>query len=140
MSPRSSVVDYYVNQAGSGIGHVFIGARHQKGYGIGAFLGGLFRSILPMLSSSAKAVGKEALKMGGRVLADVAHDNQPLAASLKRRAIESGEHLTESLEKKAKTMSGSGYKRSVTKKKPQSRSALRTGRVTKATRRDIFSV
>ncbi|XP_063994371.1 uncharacterized protein F54H12.2-like [Diachasmimorpha longicaudata] len=64
----SPYIAYYANQAGGGtvdrysdFGRVFVGSPYQRGHGIGAFLGGLFRRILPYLGSAARAVGKEAL-------------------------------------------------------------------------------
>lgn len=40
---------YYMSQAGSGIGEIYSGPIYQKGYGLGSYLGGLFRGILPIL-------------------------------------------------------------------------------------------
>jgi hypothetical protein len=87
---------YYKNQLGSGVSVVYRGAPYQRGHGIGSFLGGLFRTITPLLKSGAKAVGKEALKTGINVLQDVmgtVPPNQALAnrmkeftGNLKRRA------------------------------------------------------
>ncbi|XP_072766287.1 uncharacterized protein F54H12.2-like [Anoplolepis gracilipes] len=58
--------EYYNLQSGrgGGIPRVFVGAPYQRGHGIGSFLGGLFRRILPYLSRGACAVGKEALQAG----------------------------------------------------------------------------
>ena len=49
----------------------FMGARFQKGYGIGNFLGGLFRSVIPLAKSVFKVArpvlkrtGKQVLKRG----------------------------------------------------------------------------
>ena len=74
---------YYSKQAqqhGSGL-PAFHGARIQRGYGIGSFIKGLFRSAVPLVKQGAKTVGKTALTSGlnvvryvlaGRIL------NQPL--------------------------------------------------------------
>ncbi|XP_063972043.1 uncharacterized protein F54H12.2-like [Diachasmimorpha longicaudata] len=77
----SPYITYYANQAGgrtvdrySDFGRVFVGSPYQRGHGIGAFLGGLFRRILPYLGSAARAVGKEALNAGhGEEYIDLAH-------------------------------------------------------------------
>ena len=42
---------YYSHQAGSGY-NVYGGAPYQEGYGIGSFLGGLFRSVFPLLKQA----------------------------------------------------------------------------------------
>lgn len=62
---------HYDEQVGCGVGRVYIGAPHQRGSGVGSFLGGVFRYVLPLLKRSAKAVGKEALKAGFNIAADV---------------------------------------------------------------------
>ncbi|GBP12436.1 Uncharacterized protein F54H12.2 [Eumeta japonica] len=56
--------NYYSHQAGSGVGIVYKGAALQRGHGIGGFLGGVLRSVLPLLSNGIKAVGKELLSAG----------------------------------------------------------------------------
>ena len=43
----------------SGISRVFVGSPYQRGHGIGSFLGGLFRKILPFLNKGARAVEKK---------------------------------------------------------------------------------
>ena len=55
--------DYYSMQAGSGL-PVFVGARMQRGHGIGSVLSGLFQSALPVLKKGAAAIGKQALRTG----------------------------------------------------------------------------
>jgi len=43
-----------------GIPRVFVGSPYQRGHGIGSFLGGLFKKILPYLGKGVHAIGKEA--------------------------------------------------------------------------------
>lgn len=104
-------IDYYENQIGGGRMHnVFVGAPYQRGHGIGSFLGGLFRSVLPLLSKGAKAIGKEALRAGLHVVEDVSGNNIPFRESLRRRAAESGENLQrKARDKISLLMNGSGY-------------------------------
>ena len=73
-----------VRDAGSrgGIPRVFVGSPYQRGHGIGSFLGGLFRKILPFLNKGARAVGKEALRAGINVIEDV-ENNKPLKEAVK---------------------------------------------------------
>lgn len=49
---------YYKNQLGSGVSVVYKGAPYQRGHGIGSFLGGLFRTITPLLSQELKLWGR----------------------------------------------------------------------------------
>lgn len=104
--PGSALVNYYLAQAGGGAGgtHFYAGSLHQKGYGIGSFLGGLFRSVLPLLRSGAVAVGREAARAGAHVLADVAAGD-PVADSLKSHADQA---LTNLKRKAAAKMQGGG--------------------------------
>ena len=62
---------YYVDQSGSGL-PVFVGARGQRGHGLGSILSGLFRSAFPMIKRGLAAFGKHALKTGLEIANDVA--------------------------------------------------------------------
>lgn len=107
--------EYFDAQVGggfrSGVGRIYVGAPYQRGHGgIGNFLAGVFRRVLPLLSRGAKAVGREALRTGVNVISDVANRNTPFAEALKTRARESGEVLKRKAEEKIeKLMEGSGY-------------------------------
>lgn len=126
--------NYYENQVGGGgrIGSIFVGAPYQRGHGIGRFLGGLFRSVLPLLTKGAKAIGKEALRSGLHVIEDVSGNHIPFKESLRRRAAESGENLKRKAnEKMALLMNGSGYNSKIARREMQSL----TGRTPRRTTR-----
>ena len=67
-------VDYY-KQQGSGLPY-FQGRQYQQGFGIGNILGGLFRSVMPLIKKTAvplikkgaKILGREALSTGSNIL------------------------------------------------------------------------
>lgn len=106
--------EYYETQngRGGGIPRVFVGAPYQRGHGIGSFLGGLFRRVLPFLSKGARAVGKEALRAGINVIEDV-ENNTPWKEAIKTRLKESRRNLKrKATEKISNLMRGSGYKAS----------------------------
>jgi hypothetical protein len=103
-------VEYYLNQAGSGIGPVFRGAMYQRGHGIGSWLSGLFRSVFPLFKSGAKTIGQEALNAGFGLLRDTINQ-KPLKASLKERMREVGNNLMSKADDRIDAMHGSGYKR-----------------------------
>lgn len=136
---------YYKNQLGGGVSAVYRGSPYQRGHGIGSFLGGLFRTITPLLKSGAKAVGKEALRTGINVLSDVVGTNAPVKHVISNRMQE----FTGSLKRKADNklnnviMTGSGKRRSYKKKKhnvtPQSLQRLLTVRHRQQPRRKIQS-
>lgn len=106
---------YYSHQAGSGIGVIYRGAPHQRGHGIGSFLGGLFRSVLPLFSSGARVIGKEALNAGVGLLSDMV-SARPMEESIKNRLKEVSSNLKRKADDKISriNMSGSGY---ITKRK-----------------------
>ena len=65
----SHYVRYYDEQiGGGGVRNVFAGSTFQRGRGVEAWLGGLFRRILPYVASGAKALGKETLRAGIKVV------------------------------------------------------------------------
>ena len=125
---------YYHQQAGSGVGNIYYGAAYQKGHGIGSFLGGLFRSALPLIKKGAKAVGKEMLKTGVNVLGDVV-DKTPLKQSLQSRISDARSNLKRKAETKLKEMIGSGYQGHKHFKRNHSASGQRTGRTAQRKKR-----
>ena len=105
---------YYVNQAQNG-GNLpaFRGARVQRGYGIGSFIRGLFRSAVPILKAGAKAVGKKALSTGLNIANDVM-EGQDFKSSARSRAIEAKDELSNLARKSVKNalgQTGKGIKR-----------------------------
>ena len=102
MTRQDHITEYYLRQAGGG--QYYAGSSFQKGHGIGSWLGGLFRTVLPLLKSGATAVGKEAARAGAHVLADVVSGDH-IADSAKRHAGEAVQNLKR---KAASAMSGSG--------------------------------
>lgn len=107
--------NYYTHQAGSGVGVIYKGSPYQRGHGIGSFLGGLFRSVLPLLSSGARVVGKEALNAGVGLLSDMIQA-RPMEASIKDRLKQVSTNLKRKVDDKIDrlNMTGSGY---ITKRK-----------------------
>ena len=49
---RDMYEDYYANQRGDGM-PVFVGARRQRGHGLGNIFGGLLRNVLVPIATSA---------------------------------------------------------------------------------------
>lgn len=149
---------YFDAQTGGGIGrsgyggisHVYIGSPNQRGHGIGSFLGGLFRRIIPLLKQGARTVGKEALRSGVNVANDILDKGMQPREAFKTRLRESGVNLKRKAEEKINNlMHGSGYKATkmrkllhslgsggvrrigVKKRKKSSTSTKRSGRVKK---------
>lgn len=114
--------EYYLNQAGSGIGNVYSGSVYQKGQGIGSFLGGLFRCVFPLLKSGSKVMGSELLKSTANIISDISRNEDP-ALVIKRRGKETINNLGHIVGEK---MFGSGYNTLLTSRKRQLQPKSRT--------------
>ena len=68
-SDSASYEKYYLDQVGHG--QYFSGAPFQRGYGLGNIFASLGKAILPLVKSGAKAIGKQALKIGVAFASDV---------------------------------------------------------------------
>ena len=89
------LIQLYRGLTTPGIGPVFSTPRYfHRGHGMGNFNVSLFRWVRPILWSAAKAVGRETLRTGGKVLTDIAErkstDNAPSAGDIACK------HVTES--------------------------------------------
>lgn len=82
--------DYYAGQAGGAI-PVFSGGSH-RGRGLGSILGGLGRSVMPLLKSGGKALLKQGLSSGMRLAQDVM-GGKNIKSALKHRSKEAGANL-----------------------------------------------
>ena len=142
---------YYLRQAEGRYGGDYRGMT-QKGDGLGSFLGGLFRRIFPLVSSGAKAVGREALSTGVNLLRD-AISGRSMKESVRERVKQAGSNLTNKAAQKMESMVGSGYKKGKRRRRTQSRANVKRRKVTrkkanktkkrrivkrKSKRRDIF--
>jgi hypothetical protein len=136
---------YYLQQAEGRYGGQFHAAS-QKGDGLGQFLGGLFRRIFPLLSSGAKALGREAFSTGVGLLKD-AMNGRPMKESMRERVTQAGSNLTTKAATKMESMVGNGYKKRKRKPRSQSRKGIKRRKVARSRKqkrkprrkqRDIF--
>lgn len=98
--------EYYLNQAGSGFGNIYAGPSYQRGYGVGSFLGGLFRTVYPLLKKGTIALGSELLKTGASCITDMSRNEEPQVVFKKR-----GKEIVQNLSRRAADqMFGDGYK------------------------------
>ena len=80
------------------------------GYGVGSFLGGLFRHIVPLLKRGSIALGKEVLRSSADVVDDITENNLSLKDAVKKR----GNEAVKNLKRKAVAkMSGAGVQKSI---------------------------
>ena len=108
-----------MRQSGSGGMPVYVGARFQRGHGLGSILSGLFRRVLPFLKANVKNFATTALRTGVDIAEDVFDNNKKLGESLKERVPQ-------------------GIKRAVQNLQFQSGSGLGQRRKCKRLKRDIF--
>jgi hypothetical protein len=85
----------------------FIGYPYQRGAGIGAFLRGIFRYLLPIGRAAAEVVGKEGLEAAHRVLGDVIA-GEKLAVAGKRSARRAAKNI---LQAGANSLEGGGRRK-----------------------------
>lgn len=150
MTLEDALTRYYLNQAGSGMGEFYSGPIYQRGYGIGSFLGGLFRSVLPLLRRGGIAVGKELLNGGTKFFNDVENNVSPRAAfnnrasetitNLQRKAMH-GEGFISGGKRKTRHLSADRQtvktkRRKIVKKKKSVRKVKKASRKKKS--KDIF--
>lgn len=101
--------DYYLAQAGSGFSNIYAGPSYQRGYGVGSFLGGLFRTVYPLLKKGTMALGSELLKTGASCISDMSRSEDPQQVFKKR-----GKEVVQNLSRRAADqMFGSGYKNTI---------------------------
>ena len=112
MTKTDQYVRYYLNQQqGNGM-PVFIGSAWQRGHGqVGYGLRGLFKSlartVMPMVKSGAKTLGKIALSTGANVLGDVL-SGKNVKESAKSRINEAANVVKEKAVNKLRTISQTG--------------------------------
>ena len=55
--------NYYLNQVGHGLPY-FNGAKYQQGYGLGNIFSSIAKTVLPLVKSGSKAIGKQVFHSG----------------------------------------------------------------------------
>ena len=134
---------YCLHQAGRGYGGNDIGPVYsvprfvQRGHGIGSVLTGFWRGIKPILWSGAKTLGRESVRTGGNILADLAQNTN---TDVTPRDIVS-KHLSETVGnvlsgrgrkgKRNATTTARSIRKTTTKRKKK--------KAQRAVKRDIFS-
>lgn len=121
---NDAYTEYYLNQAGSGFGGIYTSGVYQKGHGIGSFLGGLFRCVMPLLKSGTSTLGTELLKTGANIISDISK-NEPVEKTIKKRGKETINNLSKLVGDK---MFGSGYKSISQRKRSHSVASSRSGK------------
>ena len=86
---------------------VYVGARFQRGHGLGSILSGLFRRVLPFFRNNAKNFATNLLQTGAEVVGDVFDNNKKISESLKERLPQGIKRTVQNLE----FQSGSGLGR-----------------------------
>ena len=151
---------YYIRQAGggrgsdSGIGPIYsVPPFIQRGHGIGSFLGGLWRTVRPVLWISAKSLGRKALRTGGKIITEIADNPTQTGHILSQHAAETTEIIIKKLRggsRKRKRAASrkqprkhrkakSAKRAKITKRKSSSSKKRKAPSSSKTIKRDIFS-
>ena len=93
--------NYYLSQVGHGMPY-FSGARIQQGYGLDNLFNSIAKSVLPLVKSGAKAVGKQVLQSGVDFASDVLNGKNAKQAAIDR-AKSAGSNLFTSSQTKSET-------------------------------------
>ena len=105
--------EYYVQQAGSGIGG-FAGVRYQKGDGFfGRMLSG---TVLPIIKKVLPYIGRTLMGTAGDIVYDVSQ-GEKVRDSFSRRMKETGRRIEEDAMAKVRKMTGSGRRKRKAKPK-----------------------
>ena len=87
--------EYYAQQVGGALPY-FTGSRVQRGHGFGSLLGGLLRTVAPLIKRGALALGNRVLKTGTQIAGDVL-SGENIRTATKRRTKTAGRDLLHSL-------------------------------------------
>ena len=94
---------YYLQQVGNGT-PFFSGARYQKGYGLGNVFSSIGKSVIPLIKSGAKAIGKEVIRSGVGFASDLLAGKNAKQAAI-HRAKTAGSNLLQTAMRKRKAPS-----------------------------------
>jgi hypothetical protein len=127
--------DYYMRQTqvGNGDMPVFVGARYQRGHGLGSILSGLFRRVLPFLKANATNAVSNLLRTGVDIAEDVWDKGKTFSESAKEQIPAGIKRTVQNIN--WQTGSGLGKRRRCKQKKPKAKRARITLR---RQHRDIF--
>jgi len=142
---------YYIRQAGggrgsdTGIGPIYsVPPFIQRSHGIGSFLRGLWRTVQPVLWSSAKSLALKALCTGGKIMTEIADNPSQTGHILSQHATETTQDIIKMLRCGSRKRAASrkqhhkAKRAKITKRKPSS-SSSKNRKAPKTIKRDIFS-
>ena len=124
--------EYYAQQVGGALPY-FTGSRVQRGHGFGSLLGGLLRTVAPLIKRGALALGNRALKTGTQIAGDVL-SGENIRTAAKRRTKTAGRDLLQSL---LGTPPGKRVKRAAPKKRIKRRTTTNIRQLPR--KKDVFS-
>ena len=92
--------NYYLNQVGSG-GTYFNGPQYQNGYGgLSGIFNAILKTVIPLIKSGAKAIGKQALKSGVGFASDVLQGKNMKQAAIDRAKFAGSNLLKQAIKRK----------------------------------------
>ena len=114
----------------------FSGASFQHGYGLGRIFRSIAKTVMPLVKSGAKALGKDALKSGMAFASDVVAGKNVKQAAIDR-AKSAGSNLFQAAKQKAR--SNLFHEPGVTPVKRKKKAPARVHKKKRKKHNDIFS-
>ena len=93
--------NYYLNRVDHGLPY-FSGARYQQGYGLGYIFSSIVKTVLPLVKSESKVIGKQVLCSKVGFALDVLSEKNAKQAAIDH-AKASGSNLSKAVTRKCKT-------------------------------------
>lgn len=125
---------YYADQAAGASYTRFEPIRRQRGRGLGDFLAGLFRRVLPFISGGIKTLGSEVIETTVGLIKDHMQGKN-MSDSVEERVSSAGTRLAGKAATSLKGMVGLGIKRQRKRGRSQTTAAARKRKTSSAGRR-----
>lgn len=135
MDEVQRLTKYYMDQSRTGGSLFYSGPIYKlgsgcfhRGSGIGNYISGFFRRVIPILRRGTIAVGKEVINTGSNLVGDIVNNVSPRTA-FKNRTREGMNNLAK------KVMDGHGYKRRAVSGKQHSKKTAHPSKKRKITKK-----
>lgn len=103
----AAYADYYMRQIGGGGYSPYTGELHMRGGGVGDFLSGLYRGVIPIIMKGVKLAAPHALAAASKLVRSVAQDPGDFSGAVRKSSLEALGNITQQMANSFQT--GNGY-------------------------------